>query len=75
MKNSVLVIVVGIFMTVIGTSLFYTIQGGSQIETLFRMLKHTGTFVGLLGMGVIFAGFLLYVINRSQPEINNNFDT
>ena len=74
MKNSVLVILVGIFMTVIGTSLFYTIQGGSQIETLFRML-HTGTFGGLLGIGVIFAGFLLYVINRSQPEINNNFDT
>jgi hypothetical protein len=37
-------------------------------------MKHAGTFVGLLGIGVTLAGVLLYLINRNQPQIQQDFD-
>ncbi|MFB5612398.1 MAG: hypothetical protein ACE5RL_03765, partial [Nitrosarchaeum sp.] len=55
-------------MVILGLILFYSIQG-TQIEPLFRSIKHAGTFIGLLGIGVTLAGLLLYLINRNQPQI------
>ncbi|MFB5604844.1 MAG: hypothetical protein ACE5R7_00980 [Nitrosarchaeum sp.] len=68
MKSGSIIIVTGAIMVILGLILFYSIQG-TQIEPLFRSIKHAGTFIGLLGIGVTLAGLLLYLINRNQPQI------
>ena len=56
-----------------GTSVFYAIELG-QTNDVLRFIKNMGTFVGLSGMGVTLAGILLYLINRNEPPIQENFD-
>lgn len=74
MKSGVVIIITGGIMVLAGLFLFYIVQITPQIEPFFRTIKHTGTFVGLLGMGVTLAGILLYLINRNQPQIQQDFD-
>jgi cytochrome c biogenesis protein CcdA len=71
MKSDVIIIVAGVIMIICGLVLFYAVQNSPQIESLFRTIRHVGTFIGLLGMGVTLAGVLLYLINRNQPQIQD----
>jgi len=61
-------------MVICGLVLFYAIQTSPEIEPFFKTIRHTGTFIGLLGIGVTLAGILLYLINRNQPPIQSDFD-
>lgn len=74
MRSDVAIIVAGGIMVILGLVLFYTIQSSPQIESFFRTIRHAGTFIGLLGMGVTLAGVLLYLINKNQPHIQEKFD-
>ena len=65
MKMGIMLIVTGCIMFVGGLIMFYSIELG-QIDPSLRMIKNTGTFIGLSGMGVVLAGILLYVINRNE---------
>jgi hypothetical protein len=56
-----------------GLVFFYAIELG-QTNDVLRFIKNMGTFVGLSGMGVTLAGILLYLINRNEPPIQENFD-
>ena len=71
MKSGVVIIVTGVIMVICGLVLFYGVQSSLQIESFFRTIKHAGTFIGLLGMGVTLAGVLLYLINKNQPQIQD----
>jgi hypothetical protein len=73
MRSGTIIIFTGVIMITVGLLLFYTIQG-TQIEPIFRSIKHTGTFIGLLGIGITLAGLLLYLINRNQPQIKEEFE-
>lgn len=74
MKSGIVIIASGVIMVICGLILFYAIQTSPQIESFFRTIKHAGTFIGLLGIGVTLAGILLYLINRNQPQTQENFD-
>lgn len=65
MKMEIMIIVIGCIMFIVGLITFYSIELG-QIDPSLRMIKNTGTFIGLSGMGVALAGILLYVINRNE---------
>ena len=71
MKSGVVIIVAGVIMILCGLVLFYAVQSSPQIESFFRTIRHAGTFIGLLGMGVTLAGVLLYLINRNQQQIQD----
>ena len=71
MKSDVVIIVTGVIMISCGLVMFYAVQSSPQIESFFRTIRHAGTFIGLLGMGVTLAGVLLYLINRNQPQIQD----
>ena len=73
MKLGILVIIIGAIMFVVGLVFFYSIQLG-QTDPVLRFIKNMGTFIGLSGMGVILAGILLYLLNRSEPPIKENYD-
>ncbi len=68
-----LVFIIGVIMFGIGLVLFYSIELGQTDPTL-RLIKNIGTFVGLGGMGVALAGILLYLIDKNEPAIKENFD-
>lgn len=74
MKSGIVIIIAGGSMIMCGLVLFYAIQTSPEIEPFFKTIRHTGTFVGLLGIGVTLAGILLYLINRNQPQIQSDFD-
>jgi len=74
MKSGIVIIIVGGSMVICGLILFYAVQISPEIEPFFKTIKHAGTFMGLLGIGVTLAGILLYLINRNQPQIQSNFD-
>jgi NADH:ubiquinone oxidoreductase subunit 2 (subunit N) len=61
-------------MIIIGLVLFYSIQNNPDLDELLRQLKHGGTFVGLMGIGVIMAGILLYLMGREETPIEENYD-
>ena len=65
-------IIIGGGMFILGMILFYLInpEGNKNLE----FIKNMGTFVGLSGMGVTLAGILLYLINRNEQPINENYD-
>ena len=72
MKSGVPLAVVGISMFIIGLILFYLINPEENKKLEF--IKYMGTFVGLSGMGVTLAGILLYLINRNDNPIKENYD-
>ena len=72
MKSGVVVIITGTIMIMFGGILFYTIQNSLRIEPALRIIKHAGTFIGLLGIGVTVAGILLFLINRPQAQIEDH---
>ncbi|RMW38044.1 MAG: hypothetical protein EA447_04160 [Nitrosopumilus sp.] len=61
----------GMFLA--GLVMFYSIEMG-QTEPALRLIKNIGTFIGLSGIGVGVAGILLYLINRNQPTVQENFE-
>jgi hypothetical protein len=73
MKTGIPLIIIGLIMFVMGLVLFYAIESGQTNDAL-RFIKNMGTFIGLSGMGVTLAGILLYLINRNEPPIQENFD-
>jgi len=73
MKVGIIVAIIGIVMFAVGIVLFYSIELG-QTDSVLRIIKNTGTFVGLSGMGVTLAGVLLYLINKNEPPIKESFD-
>jgi len=73
MKLGKVIIIVGISMFTVGLVLFYSIELG-QTDPVLRLIKNVGTFVGISGMGVTLAGILLYLINKSEPPIKENYD-
>ena len=73
MKMEVTIMIVGIAMFITGLIMFYSIELG-QTDSSLRLIKNTGTFIGLSGMGVTMAGILLYLINRNEAPITETFD-
>jgi len=76
MKMGTAIIGAGIIMFFLGLVLFYSIQDSPDTDNSIRTIKHAGTFIGLMGIGVTVAGILLYLINRGQttaPE-QTSFD-
>lgn len=73
MKTDVAIAATGISMFVTGLAMFYSIELG-QTDQMLRLVKNVGTFIGLSGIGVTLAGILLFIINRNQPPIQENFD-
>ena len=63
---------IGISMFIVGLILFYFID--SNVDRDLEMIKNSGTFVGLSGMGVTLAGILLYLISRNEQPIKENYD-
>ena len=72
MKTGTPWIIIGGGMFMLGLVLFYSInpEGNKNLE----FIKNMGTFVGLSGMGVTLAGVLLYLINRNEKPIKENYD-
>ncbi len=73
MKSGMVLIIIGITMFVVGLVLFYSIELG-QTDSVLRLIKNLGTFVGISGMGVTLAGILLYLINKNEPTMKESFD-
>ncbi len=73
MRIGMINVIIGIVMFATGLVLFYSIELG-QTDSVLRFIKNVGTFVGLSGMGVTLAGILLYLINKKEPPIKENFD-
>ena len=65
--------IVGVAMFITGLIMFYSIELG-QTDSSLRLIKNTGTFIGLSGMGVTMAGILLYLINRNEAPIAETFE-
>ena len=72
MKTGMPWVLIGTSMFILGLILFYVINpnGNKDLENI----KNLGTFVGLSGMGVTLAGVLLYLINRNEKPIKENYD-
>jgi hypothetical protein len=70
MKTGVPLIIVGGSMFIIGLMLFYLIDGAE----ILKFIKNIGTFMGLSGIGVTLAGILLYLINKNEQPIKENYD-
>jgi len=66
-------IIIGGIMFILGLLMYYSIELG-QTDQLLRFIKNSGTFIGLSGMGVTLAGILLYLINRNESPIQENYD-
>ena len=73
MRTGVPLMAIGISMFILGLILFYIIDY-SENKNL-EIIRNTGTFVGLTGIGVSVAGVLLFLINRNPQPITENFDT
>jgi hypothetical protein len=65
-------IIIGGGMFILGLILFYLIN--PEENKNFEFIKNLGTFVGLSGMGVALAGVLLYLINRNEKPMKENYD-
>ena len=73
MKMSIGIAITGIVMFVVGLMMFYSIELG-QTDPVLRLIKNTGTFGGISGMGVCLAGILLYLINKNEPTVKKHSD-
>ena len=72
MKSESAIILSGIIMIISGVGLFYSIQNSPDLDQLLRHAKHGGTFVGIMGIGVVIAGILLRLMEREEPPIKEN---
>ena len=72
MYGGMRIIVVGAVMVAVGLVLYYVIQPGPAPDDASLVLKNTGTFVGLMGIGVLVAGVLLHLIRYNQPPAGND---
>ena len=72
MKSGIPLAVIGTSMFIIGLILFYLINPEENKNLEF--IKNIGTFVGLSGMGVTLAGILVYVLNKNEQPIKENYD-
>ena len=70
MRTGVPLMIVGGSMFILGLLLFYLIDGSE----ILKFIKNIGTFVGLSGIGVTLAGILLYLINKNEQPIKENYD-
>ena len=59
-------------MFIMGLILFYLIDPEENKNLEF--IKNIGTFVGLSGMGVTLAGILVYLLNKNEQPIKENYD-
>ena len=59
-------------MFIMGLILFYLINPEENKNLEF--IKNSGTFVGLSGMGVTLAGILVYLLNKNEQPIKENYD-
>ena len=72
MKSGIPLLVIGISMFILGLLLFYLIN--PEENKNFEIIKNTGTFVGLSGIGVTLAGILVYLLNKNEQPIKENYD-
>ena len=72
MKTGIPLGIIGTSMFILGLILFYSIN--PEENKNLEIIKNMGTFVGLSGMGVALAGVLLYLINRNEKPIKENYD-
>jgi len=73
MKMGIALMISGGTMFILGLIMYYSIELG-QTDSVLRLIKNSGTFIGLSGMGVTLAGILLYLINRNESPIKEQFD-
>ena len=73
MKSGIPLLVIGISMFILGLLLFYLIN--PEENKNLEIIKNTGTFVGLSGIGVTLAGILVYLLNKNEQPIKENYDT
>lgn len=74
MKISQAIIIFGLIMIFSGIVLFYSIPADPELEDSIRIIKHGGTFIGLMGIGIIMAGILLHLMGREDPQIQEGLD-
>ncbi|MDC0523441.1 hypothetical protein OAO04_06565 [Nitrosopumilus sp.] len=72
MKSGIPLLVIGISMFILGLLLFYLIN--PEENKNLEIIKNTGTFVGLSGIGVTLAGILVYLLNKNEQPIKENYD-
>jgi len=73
MKMGIALIVSGGTMFILGLIMYYSIELG-ETDSFLRDIKNSGTFIGLSGIGVTLAGILLYLINRNEAPMEEQFD-
>lgn len=73
MKMGIVLIISGGIMFIVGLIMYYSIELG-QTDSGLRLIKNSGTFIGLSGIGVTLAGILLYLINRNEAPMEKQFD-
>ena len=73
MKVGIAIMVFGIIMIISGLLLFYSIPTDPSLDDSLRSLKHGGTFVGLMGIGIVMAGILLRIMGREESPIQEDF--
>ena len=72
MKSGIPLAVIGTSMFIMGLILFYLIN--PEENKNLEAIKNIGTFVGLSGMGVTLAGILVYLLNKNEQPIKENYD-
>ena len=72
MKSGIPLAIIGTSMFIMGLILFYLIN--PEENKNLEIIKNMGTFVGLSGMGVTLAGILLYLLNKNEQPIKENYD-
>jgi hypothetical protein len=73
MKIGIAIMVFGIIMIISGLVLFYSIPTDPSLDDWLRSLKHGGTFVGLMGIGIVMAGILLHITGKEEVPIQEDF--
>ncbi len=73
MKMGIGLIMTGGIMFISGLIMYYSIELG-QTDSFLRLIKNSGTFTGLSGIGVTLAGIILYLINRNEAPMQEQFD-
>jgi uncharacterized membrane protein len=71
-KSGIPLAIIGTSMFIMGLILFYLIN--PEENKNLEIIKNMGTFVGLSGMGVTLAGILVYLLNKNEQPIKENYD-